>query len=154
MQLAGLVSKEKITQEQADARREEILGLISGTTQYEGFGEVDFVVEAVPERMEVEQAVFARAGRKVTPGHAILASNTWALSISEIGSAELRAARQGRGFHFFYPASVMRLIEVVDRGRRHLGGDGAGGGQLRDADSQEPGSLRRGTRVRWLEPDS
>jgi 3-hydroxyacyl-CoA dehydrogenase len=118
-QLAGLVGKEKITQEQADARREEILGLIDGTTGYEGFGDVDFVVEAVPERMEVKQAVF-RELDEVTPGHAILASNTSALSISEIGSATTRPDKVV-GFHFFYPASVMRLIEVVE------GGDTSGG---------------------------
>src|SRR4051812_35048183 len=85
-QLASLVKKEKITQEQSDERREEILGRITGTTEYEGFGDVDFVVEAVPERMEIKQAVFAELD-EVTPGHAILASNTSALSISEIGSA-------------------------------------------------------------------
>ena len=111
-QLAGLVAKEKITQEQADARREEILGMIVGTTEYEGFGEVDFVVEAVPEKMPVKQAVFAELD-EVTPGHAILASNTSALSISEIGSATTRPDKVV-GFHFFYPASVMRLIEVVE----------------------------------------
>jgi 3-hydroxyacyl-CoA dehydrogenase len=49
----------------------------------------------------------------LTPGHAILASNTSSLSISEIGSATTRPDRVV-GFHFFYPASVMRLIEVVD----------------------------------------
>jgi 3-hydroxyacyl-CoA dehydrogenase len=111
-QLASLVGKEKITQEQADARLEQILGLIEGTTEYEGFGQVDFVIEAVPERMEVKQAVFAELD-EVTPGHAILASNTSALSISEIGSATTRPDKVV-GFHFFYPASVMRLIEVVD----------------------------------------
>ncbi len=111
-QLAGLVGKEKITQEQADARREEILGQIEGTTEYDGFGGVDFVVEAVPERMEIKQAVF-RELDEVTPGHVILASNTSALSISEIGSATARPDKVV-GFHFFYPASVMRLIEVVE----------------------------------------
>jgi len=111
-QLAGLVAKEKITQEQADARGEDILGMIAGTTEYEGFGEVDFVVEAVPEKMPVKQAVFAELD-EVTPGHAILASNTSALSISEIGSATTRPDKVV-GFHFFYPASVMRLIEVVE----------------------------------------
>ncbi len=111
-QLASLVGKEKITQEQADARLEEILGLIAGTTEYEGFGEVDFVVEAVPEKMEIKQAVFAELD-ELTPGHAILASNTSALSISEIGSATTRPDKVV-GFHFFYPASVMRLIEVVE----------------------------------------
>ena len=111
-QLASLVEKEKITQEQADQRGEEVLGLITGTTEYEGFGDVDFVVEAVPERMEIKRSVFAELD-EVTPGHAILASNTSALSISEIGSATTRPD-QVVGFHFFYPASVMRLIEVVE----------------------------------------
>jgi 3-hydroxyacyl-CoA dehydrogenase len=111
-QLASLVKKEKIDSEQADRRREEILRLITGTTEYEGFGDADFVVEAVPERMEVKQAVFAELD-EVTPGHAILASNTSALSISEIGSATTRPD-QVVGFHFFYPASMMRLIEVVE----------------------------------------
>jgi 3-hydroxyacyl-CoA dehydrogenase len=110
-QLASLVAKEKIDQEQADERREQIVGQITGTTEYEGFGDVDFVVEAVPERMEVKQGVFAELDEQ-TPGHAILASNTSALSISEIGSATTRPDKVV-GFHFFYPASVMRLIEVV-----------------------------------------
>ncbi len=111
-QLASLVAKEKIDSDQAERRLEEIVGLISGTTEYEGFGEVDFVVEAVPERMEVKQAVFAELDQE-TPGHAVLASNTSALSISEIGSATTRPDKVV-GFHFFYPASVMRLIEVVE----------------------------------------
>jgi 3-hydroxyacyl-CoA dehydrogenase len=111
-QLSSLVAKEKISQEAADERGEEILGLIAGTTGYDDFGDVDFVVEAVPERMEIKQAVFAELD-EVTPGHAILASNTSALSISEIGSATTRPD-QVVGFHFFYPASVMRLIEVVE----------------------------------------
>jgi 3-hydroxyacyl-CoA dehydrogenase len=111
-QLDRLVSKEKMTQEQADARLDEVMGLITGTTTYEGFGDVDFVIEAVPERMEIKKAVY-RELDEVTPGHAILASNTSALSISEIGSATTRPD-QVVGFHFFYPASVMRLIEVVE----------------------------------------
>ncbi|HYX77923.1 MAG TPA: 3-hydroxyacyl-CoA dehydrogenase family protein [Solirubrobacterales bacterium] len=111
-QLGGLVAKEKITQEQADQRAEEILGLITGTTHYDGFGDVGFVVEAVPERMEVKQAVFVELD-EVTPGHAILASNTSSLSISEIGAATTRPDKVV-GFHFFYPASIMRLIEVIE----------------------------------------
>jgi 3-hydroxyacyl-CoA dehydrogenase len=111
-QLATLVKKEKLTQEQADQRGKEILGRITGTTEYEGFGDADFVIEAVPERMEIKQAVFAELD-EVTPGHAILASNTSALSISEIGSATTRPD-QVVGFHFFYPASIMRLIEIVE----------------------------------------
>src|SRR4051812_9593576 len=79
-QLGGLVSKEKITQEDADRQLEETLGRIQGTTDYAGFGDVDFVVEAVPERMEIKQAVFGELDA-VTPGHAVLSSNTSALSI-------------------------------------------------------------------------
>src|SRR3954465_8212871 len=110
-QLARLVKKEKLTQEQADAQVEEVVGRITGTTTYDGFGEVDFVIEAVPERMEIKQAVF-RDLDAVTPGHAILASNTSSLSITEIGEATLRADKVV-GFHFFYPASVMPLVEVI-----------------------------------------
>ena len=111
-QLGGLVSKEKITQEDADAQASEILGRITGTTEYEGFGDVDFVIEAVPERMQIKQSVFAELDA-VTPGHAILSSNTSALSISEMGEATSRPDKVV-GFHFFYPASVMRLIEVIE----------------------------------------
>jgi 3-hydroxyacyl-CoA dehydrogenase len=111
-QLGGLVKKEKITQEQADAQLEEITGRITGSTEYEGFGDVDFVVEAVPERMEIKRAVFGELDA-VTPGHAILASNTSSLSISEMAEATTRPDKVV-GFHFFYPASVMRLIEVVE----------------------------------------
>ena len=50
-QLAGLVKKEKLTQEQADARLEEVMSLVTGTVTYEEFGDVDFVIEAVPEKM-------------------------------------------------------------------------------------------------------
>lgn len=110
-QLARLVKKEKMTQEQADARLAEVMGRIAGTTTYEGFGDVDFVVEAVPEKMEIKQAVF-RELDAATPGHAILASNTSSLSITEMGETTLRADKVV-GFHFFYPASVMPLVEVI-----------------------------------------
>jgi enoyl-CoA hydratase/3-hydroxyacyl-CoA dehydrogenase len=110
-QLARLVKKEKLSQEQADARLAEVLGLITGTTSYEEFAEVDFVVEAVPEKMEIKQAVF-RELDAATPGHAILASNTSSLSITEMGETTLRPDKVV-GFHFFYPASVMPLVEVI-----------------------------------------
>src|SRR5215203_3942547 len=111
-QLGGLVSKEKITQEDADRQREEILGRITGTTEYDGFGDVDFVIEAVPERMDIKQSVFAELD-EVTPGHAILASNTSSLSITEMGEATIRPDKVC-GFHFFWPASMMRLVEVIE----------------------------------------
>ena len=111
-QMARLVKKERLTQDEADAQVEEVVGRITGTTGYEGFGDVDFVIEAVPERMEIKQAVFAELD-EATPGHAILASNTSALSITEMGEATLRPDKVC-GFHFFYPASMMRLIEVIE----------------------------------------
>src|SRR2546423_2620457 len=111
-QLGGLVKKEKITQEQADQQLEEIVGRIQGTTEYDGFGDVDFVIEAVPEKMDIKRSVFGELD-VATPGHAILASNTSSLSISEMGEATSRPDKVV-GFHFFYPASVMRLIEVVE----------------------------------------
>jgi enoyl-CoA hydratase/3-hydroxyacyl-CoA dehydrogenase len=111
-QLAGLVSKGKITEEQAAAQAAQILGRITGTTSYDEFGDVDFVIEAVPERMAIKQAVMAELD-SVTPGHAILASNTSSLSISEMADATSRPDKVV-GFHFFYPASFMRLVEIVE----------------------------------------
>src|ERR1700710_805020 len=110
-QIARLVKKGKLTEEQAAAEVDRIVGLIDGATDYSGFGDVDFVIEAVPERMEIKQAVFAELDA-VTPGHAILASNTSALSITEIGDATLRPD-QVVGFHYFWPASLMPLVEII-----------------------------------------
>src|SRR4051794_39042108 len=111
-QLARLVKKEKLSQEQADARLAEVMGNVIGTTSYQEFGDIDFVIEAVPEKMEIKQAVF-RELDAATPGHAILASNTSSLSITEIGEATLRPDKVV-GFHYFYPASIMPLIEVIE----------------------------------------
>ena len=111
-QLAKLVKKERLTAEQAAEQAEALLARITGTTSYDAFGDVDFVVEAVPERMEVKHAVL-RELDLATPGHAILASNTSSLSITEIAAATNRPDKVC-GFHFFWPASVMRLVEVVE----------------------------------------
>ncbi|MFL5819274.1 MAG: 3-hydroxyacyl-CoA dehydrogenase family protein [Solirubrobacteraceae bacterium] len=111
-QLGRLVKKEKLTQEQAEAGVEEVVERIHGTTGYDGFADVDFVVEAVPEKMEVKRAVFGELDA-VTSGHAILASNTSSLPISEIAEATTRPDKV-LGFHFFYPATMMRLIEVIE----------------------------------------
>ncbi len=86
--------------------------LITPSAGYDGFGDVDFVIEAVPEQMELKHAVFSELD-EATPGHAILASNTSALSITEIGQATIRPDKVV-GLHFFYPASVSRLVEVVE----------------------------------------
>ncbi|HEV3283904.1 MAG TPA: enoyl-CoA hydratase-related protein [Solirubrobacteraceae bacterium] len=111
-QISKLVEKGRLTAEQGEAQLQEVIGRIQGTTTYDGFGEVDFVVEAVPERMEIKQAVFAELDA-ATPGHAILASNTSSLSVTEMGEATLRPDKV-IGFHYFYPASVMPLIEIVE----------------------------------------
>ena len=111
-QISKLVEKGKLTEEQGQAQIEEVLGRIQGTTSYADFGDVDFVIEAVPEKIEIKQAVFAELDA-ATPGHAILASNTSSLSITEIGEATLRPEKV-IGFHYFYPASIMPLIEIVE----------------------------------------
>jgi enoyl-CoA hydratase / 3-hydroxyacyl-CoA dehydrogenase len=111
-QVGKLVERGKLTAEQGDAQIAEIVGRIEGTTSYASFGDVDFVIEAVPERMEIKQAVFAELDA-ATPGHAILASNTSSLSITEIGEATLRPDKVV-GFHYFYPAAVLPLIEVIE----------------------------------------
>jgi enoyl-CoA hydratase/3-hydroxyacyl-CoA dehydrogenase len=111
-QVGKLVEKGKLSAEQGEAQIAEIVGRIHGTTSYEQFGDVDFVVEAVPERMDIKQAVFAELDA-ATPGHAILASNTSSLSITEMGEATLRP-QNVIGFHYFYPASIMPLIEIVE----------------------------------------
>ena len=115
---AGLEKARSLWQSRVDAgkmeaaERDRKLALITGTIEYTGFGDVDFVVEAVPERMEIKQAVFSELD-EVTPGQAILSSNTSSLSITEMGEATSRPEKVV-GFHFFYPASVMRLIEVIE----------------------------------------
>jgi enoyl-CoA hydratase/3-hydroxyacyl-CoA dehydrogenase len=111
-QVGKLVEKGRLTAEQGEAQIAEVVGRIHGTTSYEAFGDVDFVVEAVPERMDIKQAVFAELDA-ATPGHAILASNTSSLSITEMGEATLRPENVV-GFHYFYPASIMPLIEIVE----------------------------------------
>ncbi|HEY2536429.1 MAG TPA: 3-hydroxyacyl-CoA dehydrogenase NAD-binding domain-containing protein [Solirubrobacteraceae bacterium] len=111
-QVSKLVERGKLSSEQGEERIAEVLGRITGTTSYADFGDVDLVVEAVPERMEIKQAVFAELDA-ATPGHAILASNTSSLSIAEIGEATLRPDKVV-GFHYFYPASLMPLIEIVE----------------------------------------
>lgn len=106
----GRVDAGKMTAEQLEQK----MSLITGSTTYDGFGDVDFVVEAVPEKMEIKLAVFEELDA-VTPGRAILASNTSSLSIAEFARATSRPDRVV-GFHFFYPASVMKLVEIIAGG--------------------------------------
>jgi 3-hydroxyacyl-CoA dehydrogenase len=96
----------------AAAERDRKLALITPATDYAAFGDVDLVIEAVPERMDIKQVVMSELD-EVTPGHAVLASNTSSLSITEIGEVTTRPEKVV-GFHFFYPASSNRLVEVVE----------------------------------------
>jgi len=101
------VDKGKMSPEEMQAR----LTLITGTTSYDAFTDVDLVIEAVPEQLALKRQVFTELDA-VCPPSAILASNTSALSISALGAATKRPGRV-IGLHFFYPAHVMKLVEVI-----------------------------------------
>ena len=97
----------RFTQQFVDER----LKLIKPTLSYDNFGKVDMVVEAVFEDMTLKKEVFSQLDRVCKPG-AILASNTSTLNIDEIASATSRPEAV-IGTHFFSPANIMRLLEVV-----------------------------------------
>ncbi len=93
------------------ATMQEKLDLVIPTLSYDEFADVDIVIEAVPEVMKIKQQVFAELD-EACPPETILASNTSALSIQEIGSATKRPHKV-IGMHFFSPAHVMKLVEVI-----------------------------------------
>ena len=99
--------KGKLTQEQLDKR----LGLISGTLSYDDIGQADIVIEAVFEDMGVKEAVFKKLDDVMKPG-AILASNTSTLDVDKI-AAFTKRPQEVIGTHFFSPANVMKLLEIV-----------------------------------------
>ena len=90
---------------------EERLGLISGTLDLDAAREADVVVEAVYEELEVKQETFRRLDA-LAPGHAVLATNTSALDVNAIAAITARP-ESVIGTHFFSPANIMRLVEVV-----------------------------------------
>jgi 3-hydroxyacyl-CoA dehydrogenase len=104
---ANSVSKGRFGQEVMDRR----MSLITPTLSYDGFDEVDIVVEAVFEGMELKKQVFGELDR-ACKAEAILASNTSTLNIDEIASSTSRP-QMVIGHHFFSPANVMRLLEIV-----------------------------------------
>jgi 3-hydroxyacyl-CoA dehydrogenase len=108
---AATVSKGRLTQKQMDER----MALIEPVLTYDKFKEADIVVEAVFEEMALKKKVFAELDKVARPD-AILASNTSTLNIDEIAAATSRPA-QVIGHHFFSPANVMRVIEIV-RGKQ------------------------------------
>lgn len=111
-QVGRMVKKGKLTEEQGAAQVAEVVGRITGALDYSGFGDVDFVIEAVPERIDIKQTIFQELDA-CTPSHAILATNTSALSVTEIGEVTTRPDKVV-GFHYFFPASLMPLVEVIE----------------------------------------
>ena len=106
--LQGALKRGKISAEQFEQITEKALRL---TTDYADLGEADLIIEAVFEDMEVKKQVFAKLDAVAKPG-AILASNTSYLDINAIAQMTSRPA-DVLGLHFFSPAHVMKLLEVV-----------------------------------------
>ncbi len=90
---------------------EQKLSLVTGVTDYAAFKDVDLVIEAVPERLDLKGQIFRELDAK-SPEAAILASNTSSLSICALGSVTKRPHKV-IGMHFFYPAHIMKLVEVI-----------------------------------------
>ena len=105
--LSKLVSKGKMTEE----TKEDILSRISGTTDMNLAADCDLVVEAAIENMKIKKEIFAELDKICKP-ETILASNTSSLSITEVASATGRPEKV-IGMHFFNPAPVMKLVEII-----------------------------------------
>jgi len=106
--LAKLVEKQKIT---ADNQNAMLANITTFVDIAESVKDADFIIEAVPEIMDLKKQVF-QALDAAAPKHAILASNTSNMSITEIAAATNRP-EQVVGFHFFNPAVLMKLVEVT-----------------------------------------
>ena len=105
--LAKLVEKGKVTQEYMDS----VMANIGTTTEYADFADADLVIEAASEDMNLKKEVFAELAKVCKP-ETIFATNTSSLSITEIAAITDRPA-QFIGMHFFNPAPVMKLVEVI-----------------------------------------
>ena len=97
------------------AQASDRMGLLSGSLDMHALADCDLVIEAVFENMEIKKSIFGKLDSIVKPG-AVLATNTSALDVNEIATA-VRRPDAVVGMHFFSPANVMKLLEVV-RGRR------------------------------------
>ncbi len=106
--LAKLVSKERMTQEDADAAR----GRITTAIDRQACADCDLVVEAVPEILSLKQEIFAELDQICKP-ETILASNTSSISISTIAEATSRP-EQVIGMHFMNPVPIMKLVEIIN----------------------------------------
>lgn len=105
--LARQAEKGKITNE----KRDQTLSRLRKSIDIRDAGEVDLVIEAAVENMEVKKSIFAELD-KYAPEHAILASNTSSLPITEIGAATNRPEKV-IGMHFMNPVPAMRLVEII-----------------------------------------
>ncbi|MDO8718500.1 MAG: 3-hydroxyacyl-CoA dehydrogenase NAD-binding domain-containing protein [Polaromonas sp.] len=103
----GLVAKGRMT---PDARA-DVMARFGGSTSYDALARADLVIEAVFEEMGVKKAVFAELDRVCKPG-AVLATNTSSLDIDEI-AASVSRPQDVVGLHFFSPANIMKLLEIV-----------------------------------------
>jgi len=101
------VARGKLTEEE----RHALLSRVTFAVGLSALGGVDLVVEAVPEHLDLKQAIFTELDRTCPP-HAVLATNTSSLSVTEISVATHRP-NQVVGMHFFNPAPIMKLVEVV-----------------------------------------
>jgi 3-hydroxybutyryl-CoA dehydrogenase len=95
----------------AETERDEILNRLTASVQLEDAREVDLVIEAAVENMEIKAKIFAQLD-ELAPAHAILATNTSSLPITEIAAATKRPEKI-IGMHFMNPVPVMKLIEVI-----------------------------------------
>jgi 3-hydroxyacyl-CoA dehydrogenase len=105
--LEEAVNRRRIDTAAAAAAR----SLVTGAVDFAALADADLVIEAVFEQMQVKQSVFAQLGRICRPG-AVLATNTSTLDVDEIAAASGRAA-DVVGMHFFSPAHIMRLVEII-----------------------------------------
>ncbi|QKW52896.1 3-hydroxyacyl-CoA dehydrogenase NAD-binding domain-containing protein [Streptomyces buecherae] len=103
-----LLLKGRVNQDQANRLKGQVTGSLDKAA---AFGDADFVIEAVFEEMGVKQKVFAEV-EAVVPAHAILATNTSSLSVSEMAS-QLSHPERVVGFHFFNPVAILPLLEIV-----------------------------------------
>ena len=106
-QLARAVEKEKATSEQAD----EVRGRIEGTLDYGAFADCDLVIEAITESLPTKLEMWKEIDRIVKP-EAIFATNTSSLAVIDQAAATGRP-QQFVGLHYFNPAQVMKLVEVI-----------------------------------------
>lgn len=105
--LSRSVEKGKISEQDKNT----VLGRIKGTTDLNRFSQCDLIIEAITENMDTKKELFAKLD-KICPAHTILATNTSILSVIKIASATKRLDKV-LGLHFFYPAPIMKLLEVV-----------------------------------------